>query len=113
MNSFERGHKAEAVAATYLERHGYVIVDRNWRTRWCEIDIVAQKEHCMYFVEVKYRRYTQNGTGLEYITSKKLSQMIRAAESWVQANTWNQEYNLLAVEVRGVIPAVYRAVLAL
>jgi len=93
------GHEAEKVAAVFLKEAGYKILDLNWRTRVCEIDIVAQKKKVMYFVEVKYRSTANQGGGLEYITPKKLNQMQFAAECWTQANNYNGSYDLSCVEL--------------
>lgn len=101
MTNFSTGRQAEAAAAEYLTRQGYTVVQQNWRTRWCEIDIVASHRRAMYFCEVKYRRTDNEGGGLDYITPKKLQQMRFAAEFWVQANNWRGEYQLLAIEVSG------------
>ena len=49
------GGEAETAAATYLASKGYHIVDRNWKTKWCEVDIIARKDAVIYFVEVKHR----------------------------------------------------------
>ncbi len=75
MNSTEIGRKAEKAAATYLEMRGYRIVESNWRRPRCEIDIIAEKDGTVYFVEVKYRRNDDQGGGLEAITTTKLKQM--------------------------------------
>lgn len=95
------GQKAEQAASEYLERLGYEIIDRNWRRRTCEIDIVACRGGVIHFVEVKYRQTDVAGSGLEYITAKKLQQMAYAADRWVAENDWRGEYVLSAVEVAG------------
>jgi uncharacterized protein (TIGR00252 family) len=101
MTTFDTGRKAEAAAAAFLVRKGCVIVSQNWRTRMCEIDIVARREDIMYFCEVKYRHTSRYGAGIDYITAKKLQQMRFAAESWVHAHQWTGEYQLCAIEVSG------------
>lgn len=95
------GRQAEDAAAEYLKQKGYKILDQNWRTRWCEIDIVAQKGNCVSFVEAKYRKSDDFGGGLEYITTKKQKQMAFAAEFWVSSKKWSSDYKLAAVEVTG------------
>lgn len=100
-SNYVQGHAAESVAANYLRGLGYKIVDLNWKTRWCEIDIVAQMDESIFFVEVKYRKTTKQGGGLDYITPKKLSQMQFAAELWVSNHNWLGEYQLAAVELAG------------
>lgn len=95
------GKLAEDAAADYLRNKGYKVLDQNWRTRWCEIDVVAKKGNRIYFVEVKYRQSEDWGSGLEYITPKKLKQMSFAAEFWVSNNDWDGDYTLSAIEVTG------------
>jgi len=95
------GSLAEDVAVEYLKSLGYRIRDRNWRTRTCEIDIIAEKQATVYFVEVKYRRRQDWGTGLEYVTPKKQDQMTYAAEKWVYLNDWRGSYELSVIAVAG------------
>lgn len=99
--NYSRGHEAEFHAAEHLKKLGYKIIELNWSTRLCEIDIVAQKKNTIYFVEVKYRSHTGQGTGLEYITPQKLKQMKFAAECWVQEKKWRKDYELAAIELQG------------
>lgn len=101
MTNYSTGHNAEKIAADYLQDHGFTVQELNWKTRYCEIDIVAEKNKVMYFVEVKYRKNDYQGTGFDYITSKKLKQMAFAAELWVQENTWKNSYQLAAIELTG------------
>ena len=101
MNSSATGHKAEEAAKVYLEMRGYKIVEQNYRRSRCEIDIVAQKDEVMYFVEVKYRKNDSQGTGLEYVTGTKLRQMQFAAETWVEEYKWHGQYQLSAIEIAG------------
>ncbi len=94
-------YKAEETATEYLTEHGFEVLDQNWHTRWCEIDIVAKKDKTVYFVEVKSRKNSSHGTGLDYITSKKIKQMSFAAEMWVSNNKWQGQYQLSAVAIDG------------
>ena len=101
MKSVATGKYAEEKATQYLTSIGYQIVSRNWRTPKCEIDIIAEKNNTIYFVEVKYRASDIWGGGLDYITPRKLSQMKYAAEVWVQDQKWTGDYRLAAIEVSG------------
>lgn len=103
---YSHGHDAEKVAADYLQASGFAIRGLNWRTKWCEIDIVAEKDKRVYFVEVKYRQKNMWGQGLDYITSKKLERMLFAAELWVSQNRWRGDYQLSAIELSGDDPVV-------
>jgi len=101
IKTVEIGQRAESAAAEYLVAHGYGIMHRNWRRPDYEIDIVAQKEGVVYFVEVKYRATDRAGSGLEYITGAKLKQMAYAARRWTNACRWRGDYALAAIEVSG------------
>ena len=101
MSTTSTGQQAENAVAEYLRTRGYQIIEQNWRTRWCEIDVVAQKDDTTYFVEVKYRKSSYQGDGLAYITDKKLQQMSFAAELWVSSNNWQGGYELLGAAVTG------------
>lgn len=101
MSNYTSGQKAEIIASEYLITLGFTIVHKNWKTSWCEIDIVASKENVLYFVEVKYRATNSFGSGFEYITHKKQRQMARAAEGYVQQTKWRGDYSLSAIEVSG------------
>lgn len=95
------GSKAEKIVAEMLLNNGYKIIDKNWKTKWCEIDIVAEKNGVMHFVEVKYRGSSYQGGGFDYITAKKMNQMRRAADSYVMLHNWSGPYVLSAAEVSG------------
>ncbi len=99
MTNYATGHKAEVRAADYLKKRGYKILNLNWKTKYCEIDIVAQRKNTIYFVEVKYRKGSAQGIGLDYITTGKLRQMKFAAELWVVNNQWLGEYQLAALSM--------------
>ena len=94
------GQLAEVRVADYLLGRGYEIVDRNWKTKWCEIDIIARKDSRVHFFEVKYRRSSRHGDGLSAITPRKLRQMRFAAELWL-SRLAPQDAVLSAVSVSG------------
>jgi len=101
MQTTRIGSIGEQLAAEALIRMGYEILERNWKTKWSEVDIVARRKDVMYFVEVKYRATANQGDGFDYITDQKLMHMQRAAELWVSMYNWNGEYELLAASVAG------------
>ena len=96
------GNRAETAACRYLEAQGFRILDRNWKLhKVCEIDIIADRGGTLYFVEVKYRRTTTAGSGLEYITPDKLRRMRIAAIRWASEHRRYGGYELAAIEVGG------------
>lgn len=101
MTTFDTGRSAEAAAAAFLEAKGCQIIGRNWRTRMCEIDVIAERAGTVYFCEVKYRLHNKQGSGIDYVTPRKLQQMRFAAESWVHRYHYRGDYQLCAIEVSG------------
>lgn len=99
ITNYSAGHDAEKVAAEFLRTKGFEIVDINWNTPVCEVDIIAKKQNVIYFVEVKYRKNDSQGGGFDYITPKKLQQMNFAANCWVQENNYEGDYELSAIEM--------------
>jgi putative endonuclease len=85
VSTLEVGRAAEALAARWLQQQGFTILDRNWRNRWCELDLVAGRQANVHIVEVKYRRRRDFGTGFEYITPDKAGRLQRAAIMWLKA----------------------------
>ena len=110
MSTTDIGRQAESVAAHYLAKKGYKIVAQNWRTRWCEIDIVATKKKTIYFFEVKYRKQSIWGDGLDAVTPKKQQQMQFAAELWISENGWRYNAQLGVIAMSREQPEVTQIV---
>jgi uncharacterized protein (TIGR00252 family) len=101
------GDKAENIAANYLEKKGHQIFERNWKTKYCEIDIVSKKNGILYFTEVKYRKNTNQGDGLSTITPKKLQQMKFAAKFYViSSQISDTDLRLSTISLCGQEPVV-------
>ena len=97
MTNYTTGHDAEKAAAKYLAGEGFKIIELNWKTRYCEIDIVAKQDDIIYFIEVKHRSNDRHGDGFAYITPKKLQQMQFAAEMWFSAHDGEYDCQLAAI----------------
>jgi len=100
------GDIAENLAASYLEGKSFTIVARNWKTKFCEIDIIARKENVIYFVEVKYRKQSKWGDGLDAVGKTKLRKMKFAAEYYVLKNKIVSDDMRLSVVAISGSPAV-------
>ncbi|MBW1877023.1 MAG: YraN family protein [Deltaproteobacteria bacterium] len=77
-----RGARAEAFVADCLEQEGWTVLDRNWRGRGGELDLVVGRDGAVRFVEVKARAL-EDPSGLESISYAKRTRMVRAAEAWM------------------------------
>lgn len=73
------GQQGEEVAVSYLKAHGYKILERNFRCRSGEVDIIAEEKGDLVFVEVKSRSSKQYGNPAEAVTARKQVQISKAA----------------------------------
>ncbi len=80
------GASAERVAAALLERDGFTILERNWRCRAGEIDLVAVKDDTTVFVEVRARRTASMGSAAESITPAKRAHLLAAVAEYEAAH---------------------------
>ena len=78
------GQSGESFAAKYLESKGYKIIARNFRIRYAEIDIVAELNDEIIFVEVKTRSNTRRGLPAEAVNLHKQKKIIEAASVFLQ-----------------------------
>lgn len=77
-----RGTAGEKAAVRFLERAGYRILDRNFRIRTGEVDIVARDGGITVFVEVKRRESPGHGSAAEFVTGSKIRRVVSAARAW-------------------------------
>ncbi|MFQ5398640.1 MAG: YraN family protein [Anaerolineae bacterium] len=96
------GRWGETVAAHHLEAKGYQILDRNWRCRQGEIDLVAQVGETLVFVEVKTRRGLDLGTPEEGLTRRKSQKLLQLGQLYVAEHGFHDaawRIDLVAVEL--------------
>ncbi len=79
MSSREEGQAGEETAIKTLKRRGYKIVERNYRNRLGEIDVIAEEGGCLVFVEVKKRNTPLFGEAVCAIDERKKRHLVRAA----------------------------------
>lgn len=83
MNRFLRGREKEDLAVRYLTSKGYTILYRNFRTKFGEIDIVAEDGDCLVFVEVRSKSTEEFGTPEESINRIKIERIRRTAQYYL------------------------------
>lgn len=91
MNKRAVGTTFEQKAAEYLRMHGYCILESNFRCRMGEIDLVAESEGYLCFIEVKYRSDTTKGYPGEAITPSKIRRITRTAQFYLMLHKLPQE----------------------
>ncbi len=77
------GDHGEDIALQYLSRRGYELVERNYRTRYGEIDLILRQNATLVFVEVKLRRGAGFGDPIEAVTPRKQESIRRLAEQYI------------------------------
>jgi len=96
-----RGEAAENLAAEFLERRGLTILERNYRCRFGEIDIVARSGAQLVFVEVRARRTEAFGGAAGSITAAKRRRLVAVARHYLAARRVDRPCRFDVVLVRG------------
>ncbi len=100
MSSKQTGNYGEDLAAQYLKKLGYKILERNYRIRGGEIDIVAKDGPTLVFVEVKTRYSHEFGNPVESMTYWKIKSLLKTALFYIQKINWGEkEYRLDFISV--------------
>jgi len=84
MSNQDKGRRGETLAAAYLARRGFRILERNYRRLRCEVDIIAMDGEILAFVEVKARYSGSMGLGRDALTAAKRRNIIKAAQCYIQ-----------------------------
>ncbi|MCA9401765.1 MAG: YraN family protein [Candidatus Omnitrophica bacterium] len=80
----ETGNYGENLAVQYLENQGLKILERNYRSHYGEIDIIAIDQQCLCFVEVKTRSSHHYGSPIEAVHPRKQQRILRTAYCYIQ-----------------------------
>lgn len=107
MNKRKVGAKYEEVASEYLKNKGYTVVERNLRTPYGEIDILAKKDAVLIFCEVKYRSSAKCGSPMEAVGVQKQRKICRSALYYYTKNGFSQDmpcrFDVIAVYGNGQV----------
>ena len=97
------GHKGEDIAADYLERHGYSILDRNWRCGHKELDLVVTKDNVVVFVEVKTRTSTDYGDPQDFVDIRKMRRIVNSADAYLRFRCIDMDarFDIISIVVDG------------
>lgn len=101
MNKRETGKKYEHKAAAYLEERGVTLLERNFRCRQGEVDLIVLHENCLVFVEIKYRKNVSHGAPEEAVDKAKQLKICRVSDYYRAAHPTGRErqirYDVVAV----------------
>lgn len=84
--NFQRGRDGETIASDFLIQKGYKIIEKNFHTKYGEIDLIVEKDEKLIFVEVKSKTGSDFGSPEEMINNRKLFQVRRTAEIYLLKN---------------------------
>jgi len=101
--NFSKGIQAEKVALTFLEKKGYVLLDKNIRAANSEVDLIVidQRYDEIVFVEVKYRERREHGEGSQAVDQRKLNSMVRVANSYLRKKQFKKSYRFDIISIVG------------
>jgi putative endonuclease len=85
VSNLARGRWGENLAAAHYRDHGYMVVDRNWRTKSGELDLVLRRDDLYVFSEVKARRTDRYGPPAAAVGAAKQRRIRRLALEWLEA----------------------------
>ena len=93
LNTREIGNKYEDKSVETLIDEGYKILERNYQNRFGEIDIIAEKNKEIVFIEVKYRKTSKFGYGYEAVDRRKIMKILKLANYYIQSKKY-QNYKI-------------------
>ena len=86
MKTLRKGQFAERKACQYLQQQGLRLIEKNYRCRNGEIDLVMQDKEQIVFVEVRYRKNKDYGTAVDSIDQNKVKKLILTAQHYLNIN---------------------------
>src|ERR1700712_5302185 len=101
-DNIKKGNEGERLAADFLISKGYVIVERNYRYKRAEIDLIVRKDNWLIFVEVKLRTSISFGYPEEFVDYDKEKQILWGALQYMYKVDWqgNVRYDIVSVVMR-------------
>jgi putative endonuclease len=95
------GLQAEKIARDFLTKKEYLILEKNWRYKKAEIDIIAQKENILVIAEVKARSSDYYGNPQDFVHFKKIKLLVEAANEYVIRNNLDVEVRFDIIAILG------------
>lgn len=93
------GRWGEEKAAAYLRRRFYRIVEKNYTSRFGEIDLIAKNARYLVFAEVKLRKNDAHGAARDFVTSAKQERLRKTAELWLCAHPTSLQPRFDVIEI--------------
>ena len=106
----ETGKLGEKLAAVYFAEKGYRILHQNWQHNKLEVDIIAEKDGILHFIEVKTKRTRNYGYPEDQVSKQKIRNLIEAAEEYlhIAKQEWKKiRFDILAITILDNEPTEY------
>ncbi len=103
------GEEGEQLAAAMLEEKGYTVLERNYRHKRSEIDLIVRRDNWLVFVEVKTRTSDAFGFPEEFVDAKKKQKIFQGADYYLFITNWsgNVRYDIVAVNLEDDRPIIH------
>lgn len=98
-NRLKLGQAFETKALTYLRSQGLELIERNFRAKCGEIDLIMSENNEIIFVEVKYRTSEHYGSASECVTASKQAKLKKTAQVWLAANQKSPHHSYFRFDV--------------
>ncbi|MDZ4714969.1 MAG: YraN family protein [Cytophagales bacterium] len=100
-DKIKRGREGEDLAAAFLQEQGFTIVERNYRHKRSEIDLIVRRGNWLVFVEVKARTSHAFGYPEDFVDYKKKKKILEGADYYMYHSNWqgNVRYDIVAVSM--------------
>lgn len=94
------GKTGEDLSVDYLLNNGFKIIERNYRYKHCEIDIIAEKNNCLHFIEVKYRKTNTYGYPETFVSNNQKERIKTASDNYIFEKSWewNISFDIISIE---------------
>ncbi|MBP5731139.1 MAG: YraN family protein [Bacteroidaceae bacterium] len=96
----------ENLAVAYLRKKGYIILERDWRSKHRDIDIIAKDKECIVFVEVKTRHINPLVAPIEAVDDKKIKNLCRAINHYIQYKKLDTLWRFDIITIEGNIDSI-------
>jgi len=107
-NTRDLGKLGEKLAVEFLQEKGYRIIARNWTYRKAEVDIIAEVDGFLVFIEVKTRSSTDFGQPQEFLKNTQIRRLVVAADAFIRQSRRNEEvrFDVVAISIKKSEPEI-------
>ena len=107
-DNIKRGKEGEQLTEDFLKEKGYVVLERNYRYKKSEIDLVVSQDNWLIFVEVKTRSSNAFGYPEDFVEKSQQEKIFEGALHYMDAKDWlgNVRYDIVAVDLSTGIPEI-------